>query len=131
RGIVIDFGGLRHKRIDISDADEETVAAVGVASGKLYLIQITGSFVVDRGPEEGTEIFYFRAGGLRSLSLQRLHLGHDFRGELWLKARVQHGLAGASDEIKGGRRHARVSRVKVDNATFAGIRSRDALASDA
>jgi len=88
RGMLIDRRLFRNEGIDVGDAYHHLDAAVGKAFGKLDLIEIARSVVVDRRPQKAAQIADTATGAdLRRIRFQRRQLLGNFRGKVGWKPR--------------------------------------------
>ena len=106
RGVLVDRAVLRHEGVDVGDADQNANVAVRQALAHLDLIEIARLAVVDRRPEERTQIaLAVDEGGL--VAGERSDLGDDVALEVGVEPVVGERLPRGADDVE--LRHGRAS----------------------
>lgn len=89
--VLVDRRQLGRERIYVGDADHDLDAAIGQPLGDLDLIEIARRVVIDRRPEQASEVAYIYIGGdFRRMVSERCELFRYSRRKLRLKAVLDH-----------------------------------------
>ena len=100
RSVLIDGSLFRDERVDIGNADENFHAAIWLSFGNFDLIEIARSVIVNRRPEEVSQIAHiFSRGDLGRVSAQVSQLFLDGRGEIGVESALPHDFFGCGLQI--------------------------------
>ena len=115
----IDRGGLRRRLavrgrpfgdggINVGNAHQQPRGAAGQSFDVFDLVQVPRAVIVNRGPEQRTQVADCRPVGLWRALLQELHLMEHVRRKVRPESRLQHGLMRAGFKINRSACHAAI-----------------------